>query len=62
MAHGDFIEPVTDEDTNLMIGLMGEILDEVFQSPARIAQLKATAKTRKDNRLRAKVSPPVIAA
>lgn len=36
MAHGDFIDPVAEEDATLIVTLMDEILDEVFQSPARV--------------------------
>ncbi len=36
MAHGDFVAPVTAQESALVIQLMGEILDEVYQSPARI--------------------------
>ncbi|MEU3649471.1 DUF4145 domain-containing protein [Lentzea sp. NPDC034063] len=38
MAHGDFVQPVTDEESEEILGLMGEILHEVFQSPARVAR------------------------
>jgi hypothetical protein len=34
MAHGDFTDPVAGADSALIIQLMGEILDEVYQSPA----------------------------
>ncbi|MBX8687177.1 DUF4145 domain-containing protein [Mycobacterium sp. 20091114027_K0903767] len=47
MAHGDFVEPISTEDTTLVIELMGEILDEVFQSPARVARVQAAAGARK---------------
>lgn len=35
MAHGDFVEPTTKEDADEVIQLMVEVLDEVYQSPAR---------------------------
>lgn len=41
MAHGDFVEPVTEEDAEEVVGLMEELLDEVFQAPARLAARKA---------------------
>lgn len=41
MAHGDFINPVSSEDAELILTLMNEILEEVFQSPARVARAKA---------------------
>jgi hypothetical protein len=37
MAHGDFVQPVTAEESALVLELMGEILDEVYQSPAKLA-------------------------
>jgi len=36
MAHGDFVVPVTAEESTLVIELMGEILNEVYQSPAKL--------------------------
>ncbi len=50
MAHGDFADPVTKEEAEEVIELMSEILDEVYQSPARLAQRKAA-------RLAKKVAP-----
>lgn len=46
MAHGDFIDPVTSEETDLALTLMSEILDEVFQSPARVAKAQAARAAR----------------
>lgn len=43
MAHGDFVNPISDEDTRLVIDLMGEILNEVFQSPAKIQRAQQAA-------------------
>ncbi len=40
MAHGDFVAAVTVEESALVIQLMGEILDEVYQSPARLAAVQ----------------------
>jgi Domain of unknown function (DUF4145) len=37
MAHGDFVVAVDSAESALLIQLMGEILDEVYQSPARLA-------------------------
>jgi hypothetical protein len=37
MAHGDFVAPLSAEESALVIQLMGEMLDEVYQSPARLA-------------------------
>jgi len=47
MAHGDFVTPISDEDTELVIKLMGEILNEVYQSPAEIQRVQAAAQARK---------------
>lgn len=40
MAHGDFADPLDREDAEAVLGLMDEILDDVFQSPARVDALK----------------------
>ncbi|MGA4731007.1 DUF4145 domain-containing protein [Micromonospora taraxaci] len=47
MAHGDFVEPVDSDDVELTLTLMGEVLEEVFQSPARVqrARDKRAART-----------------
>lgn len=42
MAHGDFVEPVSREEAEEVLQLMTEVLDEVFQSPARVERRKAT--------------------
>jgi len=36
MAHGDFVEGVSKEDAELVLTLMDAVLEEVFQSPARV--------------------------
>ena len=36
MAHGDFVGPVSKEDADLVLTLMDEVLEEVYQSPARV--------------------------
>lgn len=41
MAHGDFIDPVAQEEAEEVIELMAEVLDEVYQSPARLEKRKA---------------------
>ena len=38
MAHGDFDQEVTATDAEEMLGLMAEVLEEVFQRPARLAK------------------------
>jgi hypothetical protein len=39
MAHGDFVNPVTKEESTQVIHLMGEILDEAFQQPAKVEEM-----------------------
>ena len=46
MAHGDFIDDVTEEETTLALTLMDGFLDEVFQAPARIEQAEAARAVR----------------
>lgn len=41
MAHGDFAAPVTKAEAQEVIVLMTEILDEVYQSPAGLARMRA---------------------
>ncbi len=36
MAHGDFVRGVSSEDADLVLTLMSEVLDDVYQSPARV--------------------------
>jgi hypothetical protein len=40
-AHGDFVEPVSPTDAELILTLMDEVLEEVYQSPARVARRRA---------------------
>lgn len=47
MAHGDFVQPVTEEESALVITLMEEILDEVFQSRAKVTRAQAAVAARK---------------
>jgi hypothetical protein len=47
MAHGDFVEPVSTEDADLVLTLMDEVLEEVFQSPARVMKAKAAREAKK---------------
>lgn len=46
MAHGDFVEPILQEDADLAITLMREILEEVFESPARVRRAKSARESR----------------
>lgn len=41
MAHGDISIPVTKEDAVEVLALMDEILNEVYQGPARLAAIQA---------------------
>lgn len=41
MAHGDFVDPVSAEESEMALVLMGEVLSEVYQSPARVARVRA---------------------
>ncbi len=48
MAHGDFVAPVSAEESRLVIKLMGEILDKVYLSPARLAAIEDTYQARSE--------------
>lgn len=41
MAHGDFVDPVTQQEAEEVLELMAEVLAEVYQSPARLARRRA---------------------
>ncbi len=41
MAHGDFVQSVPKEEAEEVVELMVEVLDEVYQSPARLEKRKA---------------------
>ena len=41
MAHGDFGTPVTESEAEEILALMGEVLEEVYQRPARLAERRA---------------------
>ena len=47
MAHGDFTDPTTSEEAAEIIELMDAILDEVYQSPAKLARRKAAREAKK---------------
>lgn len=47
MAHGDFTDPVTREEAEEVVELMAEILDEVYQSPARLLKRKTARLAKK---------------
>jgi hypothetical protein len=48
MAHGDFVQVVTPEDAELVLTLMSEVLEDVYQSPARVARAQAKREERKE--------------
>lgn len=47
MAHGDLADDVSAEDAELVLRLMSEVLDDVYQPPARVAQAKAAREAKK---------------
>jgi hypothetical protein len=49
-AHGDFADPVPQADAELILTLMDEVLEEVYQSPARVARRREArlARTQSD--------------
>jgi hypothetical protein len=50
MAHGDFVLPVDEEDSALVMELMTDVLEEVYASPARVARAKEARELRKQQR------------
>lgn len=40
MAHGDFVNPVDAEDADAVLNVMSEILNEVYQGPARVNRMR----------------------
>ncbi|MEV1070867.1 DUF4145 domain-containing protein [Micromonospora parva] len=51
MAHGDFVDPVEPEEAVEALALMDEVLEEVFQSPARVAKARAARLAKKQSPL-----------
>lgn len=47
MAHGDLGTPVDEADADGVLGFMDEILNEVYQAPARLAELQGKAAARR---------------
>jgi hypothetical protein len=47
MAHGDFADPVTQEEAEEIITLMSEVLSEVYQAPALLDRVQAARKAKK---------------
>lgn len=46
IAHGDFVHPIERDEAEEVLVLMSEVLQEVFQSPARIARRRAAREAR----------------
>lgn len=42
MAHGDFVEPATTDQAEDVLAFMDEVLNEVYQAPARVQARRAT--------------------
>lgn len=53
MAHGDFVEAVDSDDAEAVLALLGEVLEEVYQSPAITARLKAKREAKRAKRAEA---------
>lgn len=47
MAHGDFADPVSEEEAAEVVELVSELLNEVYQSPARLDRVRAARKAKK---------------
>jgi hypothetical protein len=47
MAHGDFVDPVDKEDAGLALTLVDEVLNDVFQSPAKVVRQRAARAAKK---------------
>lgn len=50
VAHGDFVETIESEEAEEVLALMAEVLQEVFQSPARVARVKAAREAKKGSK------------
>ena len=49
MAHGDFVDPVDEDDADEVLALMKEVLQEVYQGPARVARQRAKREAKKQS-------------
>lgn len=47
MAHGDFTDPVSSAESELVLTLMAEVLEEVFISPARVSAAREAREARR---------------
>lgn len=50
MAHGDFTQPVSEDDANDVLDLMDIIIDYVYQQPEQLAALKKRRELRKQHK------------
>ncbi|WP_435746474.1 DUF4145 domain-containing protein [Nocardioides sp. SYSU DS0663] len=50
VAHGDFVEPIEAEEAEEALALMSEVLQEVFQSPARVQKARNRREAKKSAR------------
>ncbi|MCI2421495.1 DUF4145 domain-containing protein [Saccharopolyspora sp. K220] len=48
MAHGDFVVPVTEEEASEILGLMAVVLNEVYEAPAKLEELRQARLARKE--------------
>jgi hypothetical protein len=46
VAHGDFVAEVADDEAEAVLGLMSEVLQEVYQGPAVLAKIRAVRQGR----------------
>jgi hypothetical protein len=49
MADGDFVDEVSEHEADEIVQLMREVLDEVYQSSARLENHKAARLANKDS-------------
>lgn len=49
MAHGDFVQEVPEDDADEVLSLMEEVLQEVYQGPAKVARQRAKRLERKQS-------------
>lgn len=58
MAHGDFVNEVDAADADAVLEVMAEILNEVYQGPARVSRMKA--KRNGDRQVEALAKPAAL--
>jgi len=57
MAHGDFPDTISSRDAEVLLQLMGEVLMEVYQDPARRERLVRLAREARQARMTPDASP-----